>query len=49
MGEGVLYPGNVGDTRLPMVGSYPSLGLGGPAKGQSILFLCHISNYDSGC
>ena len=42
MGEGVLYPGNVGDTGLPMVEMYPSLGLGGHATGQSILFLCHL-------
>ena len=42
MGKGVLYPGNVGDTSLPMVASYLSLGLGGHVKGQSILFLCHL-------
>ena len=42
MGEGVLYPGNVGDTGLPWVDAYPSLGLGGHATGQSILFLCHL-------
>ena len=35
MGEGVLYPGNVGDTGLPLVAAYPSLGLGGHAKARA--------------
>ena len=42
MGEGVLYPGNVGDTGRRRTYTYLSLGLGGRAKGQSILFLCHL-------